>query len=215
MSGPDSIGQVGDSRTLVAFFPGVPLAQRDDVEAVLRYAQLFASHTYDFETQWHSWMQYYRSRLEKCGFVRQSLVVKDSVLLGSAEDVDTASFKVLGTGASEQVRELVRNTVTRLGIRQLALAYFENGRSSMQLGSFQIVAGEMEAGATGLLLCSVRVNTDQACAGTRRLIMYCKGGSYRFDPLRYEPQRQTVDNYLRNRTNALIRSLNPRDFDNQ
>ncbi|WP_109514145.1 hypothetical protein [Pseudomonas ovata] len=204
----DFIGQVGDADTLVAFFPGVPAAQRDDIQDALLYAHLFASHQHDVQQQWHGWMQYYRNRLEKCGFVRQSLVVKDSVLLSSRDDIDTASFRILGATASDNVRALVRNAVVRLGIKQMALSYFDGGRLSARMGSFQIVPCEMSgAGQVGVLLCGLRVSTDQASPDARRLIMHFKGGSYSFDPRGYDTQRQAVHSYLAGKANAVIRQI--------
>ncbi|MBD8492754.1 hypothetical protein IFR09_08855 [Pseudomonas syringae] len=204
----DFVGRVSDADTLVAFFPGVPAAQRDDIQDALLYAHLFASHQHDVQQQWHGWMHYYRDRLGKSGFKQQSLVVKDSVLLGSRDDIETASFRILGTAASDRIRELVRSAVAHLGIRQMALAYFDSGLWSAQAGSFQVVPCEMaDTGQVAILLCALRVSTDQDSPQARRLIMHFKGGSYFFVPEAYDLQRQAIRDYLAGKANAVIRQI--------
>ncbi|WP_295476606.1 hypothetical protein [uncultured Pseudomonas sp.] len=213
MSAPDFVARVGELDSLLAFYASVPTEYRDDIQDVLLYAQLFASHLNDFQGQWHNWMHYYRDRLESHGFVRQNLVIKDAVLLSSVSDFETASFRLASSVASAEVSALVRGAVRWLGIRDMATAYFRGGGFSESRGSMQIVPCEMTIdGLPSLMLCALRVGVDHGSAGMRRLVLHFKGGSYRFEPQRYAARRASVQAYLAGKSHAVIRAFDPSEL---
>ncbi|WP_397450113.1 hypothetical protein [Pseudomonas sp. NA-150] len=199
---------LGRINSLVAFFPGLSAQEKSDIQNVLLYAQSFASQTYDFERSWHSWMHYYRNRLEARGFQLQSLVTGDSEIISSVDDLARATFRVHGASASAQLADLVRRSVAAMGINRIVTAYFEGGIDSGNLGSFQIVPCEKTpSGDLTVLLCGLHLSVDGYSAERRRLVFHFKGGSYRCDPGVYAAHRKSVSDYLRNNPEAYFKNI--------
>jgi hypothetical protein len=203
-----SAARLGDISSLVAFGPGMPEQERADIQNLLLDAQLFASHVYDFKSQWTTWMHYYRNRLQARGLRRKSLVMDDSLLISSTEDLMQATFRITGTEGREQLGQLVRRSFDAMGVYEAAEAYFQQGYDQGRLGSFQIVpCARFEPDQSLLLLCGLHLNTDGFSAGGRRLLFYFKGGSYVFDGKAYAAYREDVSRYLATKANALIQGV--------
>ena len=200
--------RLGDIPSLVAFGPGLVAQDKADIQDVLLDAQLFASHVYHFERQWTSWMTYYRSRLRARGLKRKSLVLDDSLLVASTDDLLQATFRITGTAGREQLGDLVRRSFSAMGVYEAAEAYFQRGIDTGHMGSFQIVpCVSSTTHESLLLLCGLHLNIDEYSAGGRRLLFYFKGGSYVFDSNVYPSYREDVRRYLKTKSNALIRQV--------
>lgn len=200
--------RLGDISSLVAFAPGMASQDKADIQDVLLDAQLFASHVYDFNRQWTTWMHYYRSRLAARGLKRKSLVMDDSLLVSSTDDLMEATFRITGTGGRDQLGELVRRSFAAMGVLEAAQAYFNHGVDRTRLGSFQIVpCARSQAGQNLLLLCGLHLSADEYSAGGRRLLFYFKGASYVFDSSVHTAYRDDVRRYLKTKANALIQGL--------
>ncbi|MFJ4143468.1 hypothetical protein [Pseudomonas sp. NPDC089734] len=198
---------LGNMDSMVAFSPGMTTQERTDIQNILLYAQLFASQQYDFLEQWSSWMHYYRNRLEKLGLRSAGKVTQDSLLLTSIEDLEQATFGVMGEPDSSQLVSLVRRSFDALGVYQKAEAFFQGDFNQKRLTGFQIVPCEKTcSNEIRLLLCSLHLNTDSHSSGDGRLIFYFKGGSYVFAPAAYEAHRESVVRYLSGKALATIRS---------
>lgn len=196
---------IGNSNSLVAFVPGMSEQEQADLLNVLLYAQSFASHSRDLKSDWHGWMHVYRSRLAARSFKRISIIAGDSEVLGNADDLVQATFKVIGSSANGRLIDLVRRSFEVMGIHQIANAFFDGNIESGQLGSFQIVPCEKTAsGEVSVLLCGLHLTSDAYSQGRRRLIFHFKGGSYRFDNHAYAAHRDSVSDYLRNKANATV-----------
>lgn len=199
---------LGGRDSVVAFVPGVSVQERADIEDVSLFAQLSASHSYDRQEHWSSWMHVYRARLEARGFQRISVVTGDSELLSSVDDLSTATFKIVGSAASRPLMDLVRRSFHSLGINQIAEAFFDQGGASANLGNFQITPCERSAsGSMSVLLCGLRLSSDDYSAGQPRLILHLKGGVYRFNEQAYAQHRASVTDYLKGKANAYIRRI--------
>ncbi|MBI6854136.1 hypothetical protein YA0002_15270 [Pseudomonas cichorii] len=199
---------LGNIDSVVAFLPGLSAQEKTDVQNILLYSQLFASQQYSFMSQWSSWMHYYRNRLEKMGFVCKSKIVKDSLLLTDMDDVEEATFGILGEPDYGKLSGLVRRSFDALGVHEKAEAFFEGDISYKRLASFQIVPCEKTlSNEIRIMLCSLHLSSDTyASEGSNRLIFYFKGGSYVFNPAVYEAQRETVVEYLKGKAQATIRN---------
>lgn len=201
--------RLGDIASLVVFEPGFTGQDRADIQDMLLDAQLFASHVYDFGQRWTSWMHYYRNRLRARGLRQKSVILDDSLVISSTEDLMQATFRITGTAHHEQLGELVRRSYDAMGVYQAAQAYFESGFDQGRLGSFQIVpCARSEPDQCTLLLCGLHLNVDEYSAGGRRLLFYFKGGSYTFDGHLYAPYRDDVKRYLKNKANAFVTNVN-------
>jgi hypothetical protein len=201
--------RLGDINSLATFAPGLTVQERTDIQDVLLDAQLFASHLHDFEQQWMSWMHYYRHCLSTRGLKLKSLVLDDSLVVSSTEDLMQATFRITGSTGREQLGELVRRSFKATGVYDAADAYFKRGGDQARLGSFQVVPCVRSRGdEILLLLCGLHLNADEYSAGGRRLLFYFKGGAYVFDSAVYAPYRADVTRYLKSKTNAFITDVN-------
>ncbi|CAM3219934.1 hypothetical protein BZK31_16085 [Pseudomonas floridensis] len=197
---------LGNRPSLVAFLPGLSRQAREDVQDVLLDAQLFADRLNDFDEQWANWMHYYRHRLGMRGLQQEGLVVGDSRVLSSTEDLFEATFKVTGSASRERLGGMVQRAFSALGIEQAAEAYFQHGVDQGRLGSFQIVPCErLDDKRVSMLLCSLRLSVDEHSGGARRLLFFFKGGSYAFDTQAYAAHRDDVKRYLGGKARNLIR----------
>lgn len=196
---------LGGRNSLVAFAPSVSAQERADIEDVLLFAQLSASHPYDKNEYWSSWMHVYRTQLETRGFQRISVITGDSELLSSVDDLSWATFKVVGSAASRPLIDLVRRSFGSLGISQIAKAFFDADSASTRLESFQIVPCEKSAsGGISVLLFGLQLASDDYSAGQRRLILHFKGGVYQFDLEAFDKHRDSVSAYLSGKVGAYI-----------
>lgn len=199
---------LGGRHSVVAFVPGVSAQERADIEDVLLFAQLSASHSYDKQKHWNSWLHVYRTRLEARGFQRKSVITGDSELLSSVDDLSRATFKVVGSAASRPLIDLVRRSFDNLGISQIAEAFFDADSASTRLGSFQIIPCEKSASdGIAVLLFGLQLASDDYSAGQRRLILHFKGGVYRFDPEAFDKHRDSVSAYLSGKAGAYVNRI--------
>lgn len=209
MSAPDFVCRLGDIDSLLAFFPGVAQSHREDIQDALLYAQQRAGHRYDFQSQWHSWIHAYRQHLERKGFQPRGLVTGDSLVIGSADDLDRASFRIANPQVREHLAAQVRDAFSRLGVQQLASGFFRSEHlAAVRLGSFQVMPC-VQTDSAGLmtLLCSLRLNIDDYAAGGKRLILHFKGNAYHFNAQLFAARREEVRSYLRGKSNAFITRL--------
>lgn len=205
ISAKENAASLGDIPSLAAFEPDLTGQDRADIQDMLLDAQLFASHVYDFQRHWTSWMHYYRNRLSARGLRQKSLILDDSLLISSTEDLMDATFRIIGTAGNERLAELVRRSFQALGVYQAANAYFDHGIDNGRLGSFQIVpCARLDDGQNLLLLCGLHLSVDGFSAGGRRLLFYFKGGAYVFGSAAYARHRADVARYLKTRTDAFI-----------
>ncbi|PBQ19733.1 hypothetical protein CCL08_08590 [Pseudomonas congelans] len=203
----DNAAYLGNIPSMVAFLPGLASEERTDIQSVLLDAQLFAGRQFDFKTQWGSWMHYYRSRLETRGIQQKGVVLGDSLVVSSVDDLLQATFKVSHPADRKLLGGLVQRAVAAMGVNQAAEAYFQSGFDEGRLGSFQVVPCEnYEPGRMLLLLCSLHLSVDDHAPGTRRLLFHFKGGSYIFDSTTYVTHRDEVMRYLDGRAQGLVRS---------
>ncbi len=199
---------LGSGNSWVGFVPGVAQQEREDIQDVLLYANLFASQFYTRKNDWHSWMHVYLGRLMARGFQRKSIIVGDSELLSSVDDLDRATFKVIGSSASRQLVELVRESFDGLGINQMADAFFRGNLVPGYLGSFEVVPCEKTvSGEVSVLLCSMLLSAEYSQGSQRRLILHFKGGGCTFDSEAYAQHRDAVSDYLSNKTRPPTRNI--------
>ncbi len=199
---------LGNIDSMVAFLPGLSMQEKTDVQNILLYSQLFASEQYDFLGQWSSWMHYYRNRLEKLGLVCKNRIIKDSLLLTDMEDLQQATFAILGEPDYGRLSGLVQRSFQAMGVHEKAEAFFEGDVSRKRLASFQVAPCERtRPNEVRIMLCSLHLTSDtHAAQGSNRLILYFKGGSYVFDSVAYEAHRDRVLGYLSGKAQAIIRS---------
>lgn len=198
---------LGTIPSMVAFLPRLASEERTDIQNVLLDAQLFADRQFDFKAQWGSWMHYYRSRLKARGIQQKGVVLGDSLVVSSADDLLDATFKVSHPADRKRLGGLVQRAVAALGVNQAAESYFQNGFDQGRLGSFQVVPCEKyEPDRVLLLLCSLHLSVDEYAAGSRRLLFHFKGGSYTFDSKAYAAHRDEVMDYLDGRAQGLVRA---------
>ncbi|MCD5994344.1 hypothetical protein KDX38_12050 [Pseudomonas sp. CDFA 602] len=207
-SGTSNAVYLGDVPSMAAFLPGLSDEERSDVQDVLLDAQLFADRQFGFQEQWSSWMHYYRNRLGARGLQTAGLVLGDSLVVSSVQDLMTAAFRVSGLPGHDDLAEMVKRSFAAMGIFQAAEAYFLGGFDQGHLGSFQVVPCKRHGPDEILiLLCSLHVSTDTYSAGTRRLLFHFKGGSYVFSRKIYQAHRDEVVRYLGGRAQGLIRAI--------
>ncbi|MFA0996269.1 MULTISPECIES: hypothetical protein [Pseudomonas syringae group] len=198
---------LGNIQSMVAFLPGLSSEERTDLQDVLLDAQLFAGEQYDFKTQWSSWIHYYRSRLKARGIQQKGVILGDSLVLSSVDDLLQATFKVSNSADRERLGGMVQRAVSAMGVNQAAQIYFQNGLDQGLLGSFQVVPCEKyEPDRTLLLLCSLHLSVDNHAVGSRRLLFHFKGGSYTFDRTVYAAHRNDVARYLDGKAQSMVRS---------
>lgn len=209
MNGADFVAQVGDIDSRVIFFPGVARQHREDIQDALLFAQLRAGHLYDFQAQWNSWIHNYRQHLVATGFKLRGVVTDNSLVIGRAEDLDRASFKINNPQVRERLAEQVRNMFSKLEIKQVAGRFFQDEYlSGVRLGSFQVMpCVQTDSGELMTLLCSLRLNVDDYAASGKRLILHFKGGAYHFAAQAFAERREEVRRYLRGKSNAVITRL--------
>lgn len=208
-SAKENAASLGDIPSLAAFEPDLTGQDRADIQDMLLDAQLFASHVYDFQRHWTSWMHYYRNRLSARGLRQKSLILDDSLLISSTENLMDATFRIIGTAGHERLAELVRRAFQALGVYQAANAYFDHGLDNGRLGSFQIVpCARVETGHCLVLLCGLHMSVDEYSGGGRRLLFYFKGGAYVFERSVYTRHRADVARYLNGRASTLISNIN-------
>jgi hypothetical protein len=199
---------VGSSNSLVTFATGIAQQEREDIQDVLLYADLFASQFRSQKKDWHSWMHVYRERLAARGFKRESVIVGDSEVLSSVDDLTQATFKIIGPWAGGQLADFVRRSFDALGINQMVNAFFRGNLDSGLLGSFQVIPCETTAsGDISVLLCGLYLSSDEYSQGRRRLIFHFKGGGYAFDRGAYARHRSAVSDYLSDKARASISGL--------
>ncbi|AKF49666.1 MULTISPECIES: hypothetical protein [Pseudomonas] len=198
---------LGTIASMVAFLPGLSNEERTDVQNVLLDAQLFAGRQFDFKTQWGTWMYYYRSRLKARGIQQKGVVLGDSLVVSSVDDLLQATFKVSHPADRKRLGDMVQRAVAAMGVGQAAESYFQRGFDQGRLGSFQIVPCEKyEPGRMLLLLCSLHLSVDDHAPGRRRLLFHFKGGSYIFDSKVYAAHRDAVMRYLDGRAQGMVRA---------
>ena len=198
---------LGTIPSMVAFLPGLSSEERTDIQNVLLDAQLFAGRQFDFKTQWGTWMHYYRSRLKARGIQQKGVVLGDSLVVSSVDDLLQATFKVSHPADRKRLGGLVQRAVAAMGVGQAAESYFQSGFDQGRLGSFQIVPCEKyEPGRMLLLLCSLHLSIDDHAPGRLRLLFHFKGGSYIFDSKVYAAHRDEVMRYLDGRAQELVRA---------
>lgn len=198
--------RLGSSNSWVAFVPDVAQQEREDIQDVLLYADLFASQVHNRKKDWHSWMHIYRDRLMARGFQRKSIIVGDSELLSSVDDLARATFKIIGSSASRQLVEFVRESFDGLGINQMADAFFRGNLEPDALGDFQVIPCEKTvSGEVSVLLCALHLSAEYSQGSRRRLILHFKGGGYKFDSRAYAQHRSTVSDYLSNKASPPYR----------
>ncbi|OBS32680.1 hypothetical protein [Pseudomonas syringae] len=203
----ENAAYLGNIPSMVAFLPGLASEERTDIQNVLLDAQLFAGRQFDFKTQWGSWMHYYRSRLKTRGIQQKGLVLGDSLVVSSVDDLLEATFKVSHPADRKRLSDMVQRAVAAVGVNQAAESYFQNGLDQGRLGSFQVVPCEKyESGRMLLLLCSLHLSVDDHAPGRRRLLFHFKGGSYIFDSKVYTAHRDEVMRYLDGRAQELVRA---------
>ncbi|MEX5570267.1 hypothetical protein Q1J55_20885 [Pseudomonas syringae] len=198
---------LGTIPSMVAFLPGLSSEERTDIQNVLLDAQLFAGRQFDFKTQWGTWMHYYRSRLKARGIQQKGVVLGDSLVVSSVDDLLQATFNVSHPADRKRLGGMVQRAVAAMGVGQAAESYFQSGFDQGRLGSFQIVPCEKyEPGRMLLLLCSLHLSIDDHAPGRRRLLFHFKGGSYIFDSKVYAAHRDEVMRYLDGRAQELVRA---------
>ncbi|WP_432718816.1 hypothetical protein QQL38_22675 [Pseudomonas syringae] len=198
---------LGTIPSMVAFLPGLSSEERTDIQNVLLDAQLFAGRQFDFKTQWGTWMHYYRSRLKARGIQQKGVVLGDSLVVSSVDDLLQATFKVSHPADRKRLGGMVQRAVAAMGVGQAAESYFQSGFDQGRLGSFQIVPCEKyEPGRMLLLLCSLHLSVDDHAPGRRRLLFHFKGGRYIFDSKVYAAHRDEVMRYLDGRAQELVRA---------
>ncbi|MCF5466293.1 hypothetical protein [Pseudomonas syringae] len=203
----DNAAYLGDIPSMVAFLPGLSSEERTDIQDVLLEAQLFAGKQFDFKTQWSSWMHYYRSRLKARGIQQKGVILGNSLVLSSVDDLLQATFKVSNSADRKRLGSMVQRAVTAMGVNQAVESYFKNGFDQGRLGSFQVVPCEQyEPNRILLLLCSMHLSVDDYAASGRRLLFHFKGGSYSFDSTIYAAYRNDVARYLDGKAQSLVRS---------
>jgi len=199
---------LGNIQSLVTFEPALSKQERVDIQDVLLDAQLFAGAKFNFETQWSSWMHYYRNRLTSRGVKQRSVVTDDSLLLNNASELLSATFAIKGISDHDVVGDLVRRSFEEMGIYQVSDAYFRYGSNSTYVGSFQFVPClRTENDQVVMSLCSLHLVSDPQSTGGRRLLFFFKGGSYVFDRQDYAAHRSDVERYLAGRSRSMIRAV--------
>jgi len=196
---------LGNVPSMAVFLPGLSIQERSDIQDLLLAAQLFADRQFDFRAQWSSWIHYYRKRLAAHGLQEAGLVLGDSLVVSSAQDLKAATFRVSG---QDDLAEMVGRSFTAMGAYQAAEAFFQRGFDQGRLGSFQVAPCKQQGSdAIQLLLCSMHLSADRYSAGTPRLLFHFKGGTYLFSNKTYQAHRETVARYLDGKAQGLIRSV--------
>lgn len=199
---------------LVSFMAGITREEKKDLSDLLRYADYFASQTYDRSEFWTSWMEYYRNRLERFCTVR-ARIVKEPTVITDAEELEQITAGVNGTTGSASLGRLMQQSLKKVRIDRDARLFFQQGRGSGRLRTFQVVGCEKTPdGRILIMLCALHANayTEVDILGLserveRDIVLRITGGVYEFHRDQYATQRESINSKLRNVTRLAIQDI--------
>ncbi|MCD5989927.1 hypothetical protein KDX30_18695 [Pseudomonas sp. CDFA 553] len=199
---------------LISFMAGLTREEKKDVSDLLRYADYFASQTYDRSELWTSWMGYYRNRLEKFSTVK-ARIVKEPMVITDAEELEQITASVVGTTGSTSLARLMQHSLRTVRIDKDAQLFFQHGRGSGRLRTFQVVGCEKTpAGQILIVLCALHANayTEVDILGLseriqRDIVLRISGGVYELDREQYAMQRESITSKLRYVTRLAIQDI--------
>lgn len=199
---------------LVSFMAGITREEKKDLSDLLRYADYFASQTYDRSEFWTSWMEYYRNRLERFSTVR-ARIVKEPMVITDAEELEQITAGVNGTAGSASLGRLMQQSLQKVRFDKDAQLFFQHGRGSGRLRTFQVVGCEKTPdGRILIMLCALHANayTEVDIFGLserveRDIVLRITGGVYEFHRDQYATQRENINSKLRNVTRLAIQDI--------
>lgn len=199
---------------LISFMAGLSREEKKDLSDLLRYADYFASQTFDRSEFWTSWMEYYRNRLERFSTVR-ARIVKDPMVITDAEELEQIAPGVNGTIGSASLGRLMQQSLRKVRIDRDARLFFQQGRGSGRLRTFQVVGCEKTPdGRILIMLCALHANayTEVDILGLserveRDIVLRITGGVYELHRDQYATQRESINSKLRNVTRLAIQEI--------
>lgn len=185
-------------------FSGVSLTQRADILDLLMYADFFATQARRRETDWISWMNYYRSQLVSSGCELKSTIRHSAKVINSARELDSISFGVTGSVRIGGLMDLARRSFRAAGLGNYARVFFESGSGTGQLSTFQVVPCESTAtGDVSILICGLHASASAVTEDlggnswiARDIVVRLAGGVYNFNTQRYGLHRQRIQSRL-------------------
>ncbi|WP_095101844.1 hypothetical protein [Pseudomonas sp. Irchel 3A5] len=181
-------------------FSGVSSAQRNDIIDMLMFADCRATQVWRPQSQWTSWINYYRSHVVSAGCQLKSLLVKQPMVINSAHELDNISVEVAGSIRVSGLMDLVRRSFRATQFNEQARHFFDSGIASGYFSTFQVVpcvsAGEDDV---SILICglhaSATVSSDSRGGGlqvNREMVVRLAGGVYNFNSEAFAPHRQRI-----------------------
>lgn len=185
----------------VISFAGVSDRYRNDLMDLFMYAHHRATQTFRPDTQWTSWIDYYRNHLTNKGCRLDSILASQPQVIGSSDELGDFKFGVKRSAKrTDGLMELARRSFRSANINAFARRFFESGHGVGQHSSFQIIP--CEATATddiSFMICALHASasaTAQALGGDswikREMVVRLAGGVYNFNGPRYDGFRAQV-----------------------
>lgn len=185
-------------------FSGVPMSSRGDILDMLMYADFFATQTWRPQSQWSSWIEYYRKQLGASGCRLISQIVKQPAFIKQAGELDNLGFGVTGSVRVRELMDLARRSFKAARLNEYARHFFESGSASGYYSTFQVVPCE-KVGTDDILIliCGLHASatvTSESMGGdwwtNREMVVRLAGGVYNFNSQAYAPHRQRIQTRL-------------------
>lgn len=181
-------------------FSGVSNKQRADILDLLMYADHFATQARRRETDWTSWINYYRSQLVSSGCQLKAPIRNAALVINSASELDNISFDVVGSVRTSDLMDMARRSLRDARLNNYARNFFESGSDSGFLHSFQVVPCQGDgADDVSILICGLHASatvTADSRGGdwrvNREMVVRLAGGVYNFNTQRFAPHRQRI-----------------------
>lgn len=190
--------------TSLISFSGVSASFRNDILDVLMYADFYATQTWRPQSQWTSWMEYYRKQLVYSGCQLKSLLVKEPMVINHARELDRVSFGIVGSAKASGLLELAQRSFKAARLSEYARHFFQFGSDAGYFSAFQVVPCEStSAGDVSILVCGVHASatvTSGSRGGDwqsdREMVVRLAGGVYQLNEKVYAAHRQRIQSRL-------------------
>lgn len=196
-------------------FSGVASHHRTDIMNMLMYADYYATQTWRPQSQWTSWINYYRNRLTSSGCNLKGHIVKPAMVINRASELDTISFEVVGSVRVSDLIALAQRSFRAARLNEYARHFFESGSGSGYTSAFQVVPCEsVGPDEVSILVCALHASATVASDGrggdwrvNREMVVRLVGGVYSFSSEAYAPHRERIRSRLQEVANFNIRMI--------
>lgn len=196
-------------------FSGVSMEHRADIFDVLMYAEFFATQARRRNSDWNSWMNYYKSQLLNSGCQLKSHIIKEPMVINNANELDNIGFGVTGSVRVTGLMELARRSFRAARLSEHAEHFFRYGTDSGYFNHFQVVPCEsVGTDDVSILICGVHASATASSESrggdwrvNREMVVRLAGGVYHFNGQAYLPHRERIRSRLRDVSGFNIKQL--------